>query len=357
MVKPSAEANRKNVAKFYVSNKDDIQRRAVISRLEDGKNVRQATLDKYNITPEEIGALMNETPAQPAPTAKKGGYTINQLDIHYDSRVKDNNIQMAERTASDYLRNMRRIMTDNGCLPDTDLVDCINEAKVLKWITDTYKNANTRKTYLQVFLYAIDNTPELKKQIKNRDAYHKAWEKAKEDASGHQIQKQLEGEVERFSTIKKRIEKENPKYSQEALLINLYDELTMRNDFGNINIYAKTPSPKPKDENYIVLSTGRMIINKFNKTDGKYKGVNHKLSKGFMQRARKTLKNEPRDILFQDTAKLFKKMKTGVNELRHAKISEELEGDNIKDPEKRKELYDKMKHSQATQLNYIRKIV
>jgi len=106
-----------------------------------------------------------------------------------------------------------------------------------------------------------------------------------------------------------------------------------------------------------VLSTGRIFINNFNKTGNKYKGINHKLSKGFMKMARKSLKQDPRGILFDDTAKLFKNMKTGVNELRHAKISEELEGDNIKDPEKRKELYDKMMHSPATQLNYIRKLV
>ena len=355
MVRPTAESNRKNVAKFYESNKDDIQRRAVLKRLDEGKNVRQATLDKYNITPEEITELMGETPAPAPPPPTKKGYTIGMLDIHYEKRVKDDNIQMAERTASDYLRNMRRIMTDNGCLPDTDLVSCLNEGKVLKWITDTYKNANTRKTYLQVFLYAIDNTPDLKKQVKNRDAYHKAWEKAKEEATGRQIQKQVEGEVERFSTIKKRIEKQFPKYSQEALLINLYDELTMRNDFGEILIYDKTPPPS-KEDNYIVLSTGKIVINKFNKTDGKYKAVNHKLSSAFMKKARKSLKDDPRALLFEDTAKLFRKMETGVNQLRHAKISEELEGDKIKDPEKRRELYEKAKHSPATQLTYIRKL-
>ncbi len=49
-------------------------------------------------------------------------------------------------------------------------------------------------------------------------------------------------------------------------------------------------------------------------------------------------------------------MNTGVNELRHAKISEELEGDKIADPEKRKELYEKMKHSGATQMSYLRKL-
>lgn len=345
MVKPTPEANRKNVAKFYAENKDDIQKRAVLKRLEEGKAVRKATLEKYGITQE----------APKKQPAKRGGYTINQLDLHYQKRVQDDNIQMAQRTADDYIRNMKRILVDTGCSPDIDLLECLNKGIVLDHILKQYPNPNTRKTYLQVFLYAIDNTPKLKEQVKNRDRYFKEWEKAKEDATGHQIQKQVEGKVERFSTIKKRIEKDFPKNSQEVLLINLYDELTMRNDFGDIIIFDKTP-PKSKEDNYLVLTTGRLIINNFNKTGNKYKPVNIKLSTGLMRKVRKSLKEDPRGMLFDDTAKLFKNMKTGVNELRHAKISEELEGDNIKDPEKRKELYDKMMHSPATQLNYIRQL-
>ena len=347
MVKPTPEANRANVARFYESNRDEIQKRAVLKRLEEGKSVRQATLDKYNI----------QAPASPkkAP-AKRGGYTINQLDVAYQKRVDDDNIQMSQRTADDYIRNMKRILNDTGCNPDVDLIDCLNKGKVLDFILEQYPKPSTRKTYIQVFLYAIDNIPKLKENVKNRERYFKEWEKAKEGATERQIQKQVEGEVQRFSEIKKRIEKDFPKNSQEVLLINLYDELTMRNDFGDIIIFDKTP-PKSKDDNYLTLSTGRLIINNFNKTGDKYKPVNIKLSTGLIKKVRKSLKEDPRGMLFDDTAKLFRNMKTGVNEIRHAKISEELEGDKIKDPEKRKELYDKMKHSPATQLNYMRKLV
>ena len=344
MVRPTPEANRVNVAKFYDSNKDDIQKRAVLKRIEDGKSVRQATLDKYNI----------ESPKkQPA---KRGGYTITQLGIAYQKRVDDPNIQMSQRTADDYIRNMKRILLDTGCNPEVDLIECLNKSKVLNFILEHYPKPSTRKTYIQVFLYAIDNIPKLNENVKNRDKYYNEWETAKDGATERQIQKQVEGEVVRFSEIKKRIEKEFAKNSQEVLLINLYDELTMRNDFGDIIIFDKTP-PKSKQDNYITLSTGRLIINNFNKTGNKYKPVNMKLSTRLMKKIRKSLKQDPRGMLFDDTAKLFKNMKTGVNEIRHAKISEELEGDKIKDPEKRKELYDKMKHSASTQLNYIRKII
>lgn len=353
MVKPTPEANRKNVARFYEANKDGIQRMAVLNRIADGKNVRQATIDKYNITQDEIRSLRPDTPA---PKPKKGGYTANQLEVHYQSRVDNPDIQMSQRTADDYLRNLRRILSDTGCEPDVDLIECLNKGKVFDYVINNYTKPNTRTTYLQVFLYAVDNTPELKEGVKNRQRYFEAWEQAKEQAQGYQIQKQVEGAVERFSTIKKRIEKDFPKYSQEALLINLYDQLTMRNDFGEILIYDKMPIPKNKTDNYLVLSTGRIFINKFNKTDKKYKPVNQKLSTEFMKKARKSLKQDPRPFLFEDTAKLFKNMKTGVNEIRHAKISEELEGEGIKDPEKRKELYEKAKHSPATQLAYIRKL-
>ena len=53
---------------------------------------------------------------------------------------------------------------------------------------------------------------------------------------------------------------------------------------------------------------------------------------------------------------IFKKAKTGINEIRHSKISEELAGENIKDETKRNALKEKMLHSSATQINYIRKL-
>ena len=53
---------------------------------------------------------------------------------------------------------------------------------------------------------------------------------------------------------------------------------------------------------------------------------------------------------------IFKKAKTGINEIRHSKISEELAGENIKDESKRNALKEKMLHSSATQINYIRKL-
>jgi hypothetical protein len=48
------------------------------------------------------------------------------------------------------------------------------------------------------------------------------------------------------------------------------------------------------------------------------------------------------------------KGKDKVNLLRHAKLSEELDGENLKDKDKRRELFEKMLHSPFTQLKYLR---
>lgn len=358
MVKPTPEANRKNVAKFYDKNKFDINKIKVLCRIVDGGKVRQTTLDKYNITKDDLKDLQPQEDTRPITRSNKPIFNIGQLKAHYETRVDDDSITMAESTAKGYITTMNRVLKETGCNPDINIIDCLNEGKVLDHIIKTYANPNTRKTYLQVFLYAIDNTPKLKEQVKNRDKYFKAWKKAKNDADEFLIQKQVEGVVIRFSVLKERIEKEFPKDSQEVLLINLYDELTMRDDFDKVMILKKTPPPS-KDDNYLVLSTGRIFINKFKKTGNKYDPVNHKLSPAFMKKLRSSLENDPKGerlMLFDKTTKLLQNMKTGINEIRHAKISEELEGDNIKDPQKRKQLYDKMMHSGATQMTYIRKL-
>jgi len=65
----------------------------------------------------------------------------------------------------------------------------------------------------------------------------------------------------------------------------------------------------------------------------------------------------PRDKVFTKKIRsIFKKAKIGIDLMRHAKVSEELNGSKIKDEKKREDLRQKMLHSPMTQLSYVRKL-
>ena len=134
-------------------------------------------------------------------------------------------------------------------------------------------------------------------------------------------------------------------------MINLYDNVTPRNDFDDLTTDTSDP-------NHIDLDNSSITLKNFGKTNKKYKPIiNYKLSDHFMDLLNKSLKANPREKVFtKQMRSIFKKAGTGVNQIRHAKISEELAGENLTDPVKREELRKRMFHSSATQLAYIKKL-
>jgi hypothetical protein len=238
----------------------------------------------------------------------------------------------------------KRLFKEAGC---EDVEDCLQNDTLLNFVLEK-DNPNTKHTYLTAILNVIDTNDKLKKF---HDKYKKVWDELKQEKETFNIQKQLTEKVPSFTSIKKRIEKDFPAESDEVLMINLYNEITVRNDFDDLTFDTNDP-------NHIDLKKGTITLKKFKKTDKKYKPIeNYKLSKKFMQMIKKSHDENPRDKVFTKQMKsIFKKTKTGVNEIRHAKISEELKGSKITDQDKREELRQKMLHSSATQLRYIRNL-
>ena len=349
------------VKKHYESHKDEVLKKRIISRILDGKIPQMASLEKFEITEDMINEMRGEVGLDPikikSPRKKKqqqpeAVITLQSIHDLYNKLAEENKI--APRTAEGHYTNFRRIINGIDCA-DEDMVKCLNDpSKIIDYI-NKLKNPkgedasiNTKHTYMTAVLNVIDTNPTLAKAVP-RDKYKEAWDTLKEAKDSSNIQKQLTEETPSFTSIKERIEKDNPDWSEEVLMINLYDQITPRNDFDDLTFDTSDP-------NHIDLEEGTITLKDFKKTNKKYKPImDYKLSKHFMELLKKSLKANPREKVFSKKMRsIFKKAHTGINEIRHAKISEELSGENIKDPAKREALKEKMLHSSATQLSYVR---
>jgi hypothetical protein len=348
------------VRKHYAKNKDEVLKTKVINRILQGKVPQARSLERFDITEDMVNEMRAEVGLEPIkikvypkkemkspdpselpmPSAKLlGKVTLKDIEETYTKGEGGNN---------QHLIVFKRLFKNAGCEDDEDIAECLRTNKFLDHLKN-YNNPNTLHTYLTAILNVVDTNDLLKKEF--HEKYKKVFDDATQEKETFNIQKQLTDKVPSFTSIKKRIEKDFPAESDEVLMINLYNEITPRNDFDTLTFNKDDP-------NHIDLKAGTITLKKFKKTDKKYKPIeNYKLSKKFMQMIKKSHDENPRDKVFTKQMKsIFKKTKTGVNEIRHSKISEELKGSKITDQDKREELRQKMLHSSATQLRYIRNL-
>jgi len=352
------------VRRHYEKNKDEVLKTKVINRILQGKVPQARSLEKFDITEDMVNEMRAEVGLEPIkikvypkkekkemkspdpselpmPSSKiLGKVTLRDVEETYTKGQGGNN---------QHLIVFKRLFKNAGCEDDEDIAGCLKTNKLLDHLKEKDFNPNTTHTYLTAILNVIDTNEKLKKEF--HEKYKKAFDDAAQEKETFNIQKQLTEKVPSFTSIKKRIEKEFPAESDEYLMINLYNEITARNDYDDLTFDTSDP-------NHIDLKAGTITLKNFKKTNKKYKPIeNYKLSKKFMELIRKSVEDDPRDKVFRKTMKtIFKKTKTGVNEIRHSKISQELKGSKITDQEKREELRQKMLHSSATQLSYIRKL-
>ena len=243
----------------------------------------------------------------------------------------------------------KQLVSISHICKDANIENCIASDELSDLIENKGYKPNTTKTYFQAILILIREYKELSKY---QDKYHELFQYYKEVANNYALEKELTEEIVSFTDIMNSVLSEFGEESQQYLLILLYDQLTMRNDFENISFDTS-------DDKHIDLDKGTISIKIFNKTHMKYPPiVNHKLTDKFMQLLNKSLEMNPRKYLFKNKVHtLLKNMKLSVNTLRHSKISTELQTtENKLNLDKKLELSKKMKHSTATQIKYIRKL-
>ncbi len=351
------DKHRQAVKKHYDANTDKVLKRKVLARIKKGTIPQYTVMEKYGITLDEMNKIRESAGFEkvqkvnpPRKRSKPFRFTKDNVAEIYNELAKTN-----PGTAETHFKLLR------DYLPD-DVLNFYKNKEYLKILdsstfitnkkTKTY-NVNTATSIMAAMLNLLDRAEELKNKV-GEDIYEDvkdSFNTLKIQKEQHNITKAQTETVEKFSDIIKRVEADNTLDSEEVLLVNLYDNITARNDFEDLSFDTTEP-------NHIDLDDGTITLREYKKTNKKYPAiVNVPLKKKVLNLLKKSHERNPRDKVFTKKIKsIFRKAKIGVDLLRHAKISEELAGSKIKDQAKREALRQKMLHSPLTQLSYVRKL-
>jgi hypothetical protein len=276
----------------------------------------------------------------------------DQVNAWVDSAVPNAN------SAKNYKTRIKPFVKDSD-----NIVPKLRNLDILKAINERYTAPSTVKGIIQVFLKLIAEYPGLKEAVGEKvyDTYNKAFAEANGAMSTQYIQKSIvkdeEDAIPSFSSLKKMIYNSFPAGSDERLFVDLYEVAPVRDDFGKLYIVQTIPETKDKTKNYYVLSRHTIILNDYKKGT-RYGQLRYKVPKALQKRidtSKETIFDHG-ETLTSWVGKMLKSIGVSgaVNTFRHAYLSEALDGEGIKDPEVRKELFTKMAHSPSTQLQYLR---
>ena len=142
--------------------------------------------------------------------------------------------------------------------------------------------------------------------------------------------------------------------SQEAVLLHLYNELTLRNDYGEIYVYDTKPPSEPRS-NYYVRDEGIVYWNHVKKTGDRYDVPAFKYSEETQEVIERSLAREPREKLISKTPwYLLKKVALVSTNFAMQKL---VRSTVIRTRRTRKRaLAYQMHHSFATQKIYVRQL-
>lgn len=381
---PTKDKQRHNeiAKKSYQKQRDVVAFNNAVNRIISGAIPYAKTLERFGdtLTPDFINDLRQEAghppidfdeqelsttatsrlntiqgKSQPEVSSRpRNTLTLTELEAHFKTLLDDPAEGMnSQGTMEGRIKNIRFLLNLNKCDPEDDLVKCLKDPTLVELILKRYTKPNTITKYIQSLLYAVDHHPVLKENVKGADRQRiaDAYETSTQESQAYNDEKQKE-EVERFDKMLERIDRDWAG-TEVQLLMHLYNYATMRDDFNNLYL-RKTPG-----ENYIDRLKGRLHMERYNKTQSRYGQARPiQLPPKFMNLLNASLAKNPRKTLLSVQSRtIFTKLGPGhgVDFLRHSKITTELDGENIRDPEKRRELAEKMKHSPMTQLAYLRK--
>ncbi len=339
------------VKKHYDANKTKVLKSKVIGRIKKGSVPQKSSLDTHDITLAELNEIRKEAGFEPIaeikePRKRSKPFKFDLSNIHdtYNKLAEEGKVKPT--TAETHYKLIR------GLIGETPVKDFYMNKDFEKLKDDNY-NPNTAASSAAAVLNVLDTNAELKDKVGEKiyEEVQELFNELKIKKEQHNIKRQQTEEVPKFSSIVKRIEEENAKGSEEVLLINLYDNITARNDFEELSFDTKEP-------NHIDLGEGTITLREFKKTNKRYKPIiDYPLNKKVLGLLKDSHTAFPRDKVFTKKIRsIFKKAKIGIDLMRHAKISEELAGSKVKDEKKREALREKMLHSPMTQLSYIRKL-
>ena len=299
---------------------------------------------------------------QPEPAPEPQQDTLVQL-IQVKNALDKKQINDAkESTILKRWRDFKNIVQESGC---ENIVTWFNNGKWIEYINKKTEVRNTRMGYFKAFYFVVKHdllagiTDEAKAKMEE------ASQDIKDTVKYHQLN---QWEIENIRHIKPfsqyLIELEMDNYhplSNEMVLMKVYDELTARDDFGDIKLYFDDPG-KVEDCSYYVMATGEIHFNGWKKTGTtgnksakslyKPKYFKHEFSDDLkLTLLNYTVKHGGSKLFLVEPRKILQSIGTNVQTLRIAKVREVYDDENITMEERKKKAYD-MFQSWATQLIY-----
>ena len=296
---------------------------------------------------------------------KLAAVVVPEKLVTYDDIVFviTNNVNMKDSTKQIYLKSLKRI---NKILQYDNYMDLKNTDNTIKIINDTVQfGVNTRKLMYQTILKVIDL---LDLKI-DKKPYIEQFDLHKIFSTDENKVKQETMILPSFDKYIKDVGQKFGLDSKMYLLAMLYDNMTLRDDYGDLIIVDDVKKITPDaDKNFIFVPTDKkglciLRINSY-KTDKKY-GIIHKtLSTPVTLLIKRYMTNNNinyGDALFGKNVGNYISQKNkeinanyeGVSWLRHIKVSDLLNKHGAT-PEERLALSKEMMHSPNVQANYER---
>jgi len=380
-IKKRKEQLREAQKRFYEKNKEQVKeyQRTKYNELMSIIPVKKSNIIKTQIIEPEILPIDEpfvfvEEEKEPAIKMKvkngKLSIPINQAD----AIEKINALDATSGTKTKYINDLKTLLNITKC---EDIRQCLKQSKkIISEIENATQKRdptlsygiNTKKSLYQTILFLITN---LKIDLKEStiERYKSKFEEYKilsRDKTAENKVSNDDSVMDYKEYVKKILQKFGVK-SKQYLVARLYDELTCRDNYGNLEIIENLKDVKP-NKNYIVVPRKRItiVLQEF-KTDTAYPAVYHKVSDSLDTLIRSYLSEN--GLSYGDTL-LGKSLLSSfvgemnraigiengsINYIRHSKITTELSSSKLS-PAERLALAKKSQHSVITQLSYVRKL-
>jgi len=357
--------NPEKAAKHAAANKASYEKRMLKKKEQKEKPTQstftqdemRAELDRYVKMLQEQQKLEVKEPVKEEFIILRKKKVIKQNPISIeDIKAKLIEVIPNKNSAMTWFYAVQRIMKQ---FEETDFVKLINSKDLIEKLNSTDFKANTRQTNYTAILKVIHTldvklSSAIKKKIVN------AFQSSKIKA--HEYAAEPKEDVITFDEYMKRLEDKFGKESKEFLIASIYKEVPVRDDL-QLKIVNSVKEATDQKINYLVLTQspkGRIIINHF-KTENKHEPADVILTTSLTNKIKKFVNAKNfKEYLFTDkslTSFVSKMNKTiglkgSISLFRHMIVEDFLK--TARTPEERVEMAEKMKHSPATQLNYLR---
>ena len=272
------------------------------------------------------------------------------IDAKKDVWSKD----VKEATIMRRWKDFKKLVLDSGC---DDVAEWLNNGNLELYVEGLARARDTKVGYLKAFyVFAVkyELIPGVTDDTKER--LTEVSSNAKEEVRYYQLTNEFEEVMKtpHFSTVLADTRAKFDELSDQVMLLRVYDERTLRNDYGDIILYRTDPG-RLEEESYYVIDEGTIHFNGWKKTGTdkkrKPKYFKHKFESDLAESLKQYVEAHGGEKLFKNPTKILAKAGTNIRTLRRAKVRE-MYDDPTKTKDEKHKLAKEMKHSWSTQIAY-----